>query len=226
MIEMTIHAGNHTMLQDYQIQTKLSKFKARCTCAQCSSNYEASLYDARKSRVGHLCERCKRRIIDLIYPTQKDLLEIFEYDPSTGNLRHRLDTLRGIKGNLATHRHSQGYQSISIGGKELLAHRVIWFMQTGIWPDQIDHIDHDRSNNQWNNLRHVNSQENQKNLSQKCSNTSGITGVRILPSGKFWAYIMVNRKQIALGSYDDLNNAKAARQAAEVKYGFHSNHGS
>jgi len=221
---MTIRA--HTdMLQDHQIQMKLSSHKARCTCSQCSSVYETNIYDARKSPVGHLCKKCKRRIIDLVNPTQTDLLEIFEYDPLSGDLRHRLDTLRGRQGDLATYKHGQGYLSVSVGGKELLAHRVIWFMKTGCWPLQVDHIDHDRTNNRWSNLREVLPRENQTNMSQKRSNTSGVTGVRMLPSGKYSAYIMGNRKQISLGSCDDLDDAKAARKAAEARYGFHANHG-
>ena len=63
------------------------------------------------------------------------------------------------------------------------------------------------------------------NMSKKRNNTSGHTGVRVLPSGKYYAYIMVNRKQIPLGSYDLLDVAIKARKDAEIKYGFHVNHG-
>lgn len=213
------------MLQTWQIKTKLSKFKALCECAQCGADFETGFYDAKKSRLGHLCKECAYWIKNLHEFTQTDLLYIYEYDPTSGDLRRRLDTMGGTKGDLATYPHSQGYLSTCIGSKEYLAHRIIWFMQTGCWPDQVDHIDHDRSNNRWSNLREVSSRLNQLNMSQKKSNTSGVTGVRVLPSGKYHAYIMVNRKQIALGSYDDINDAKAARQAAEVKYGFHANHG-
>ena len=114
---------------------------------------------------------------------------------------------------------------MSIGGKEYLAHRVIWMMQTGEWPVQIDHIDHDRSNNRWLNMRDVGSRENQMNMRLRRNNTSGVQGVRKLPSGKYQAFIMVNRKQVGLGSYKTLDEAAAARKAADVKYGFHVNHG-
>lgn len=63
------------------------------------------------------------------------------------------------------------------------------------------------------------------NMGQKRSNTSGVTGVRVLPSGKYHAYITVQKKQIALGSYEDIEDATAARKAAEAQYGFHVNHG-
>lgn len=213
------------MLQDTQIKKKLSKFKALCECAQCSSEFECNFYEARKSRVGHLCRTCKERIISLTDFTQEDILAVFDYDEETGALTHKLDTLRSCKGDEATYPHSQGYLTVSIGGKEYLAHRVIWFMKTGCWPDQVDHEDHVRSNNRWKNLREVLGRDNQKNMSLKSSNYSGVTGVRILPSGKFNAHIMVNRKQISLGSYIQLEDAVQARKAAEHKYGFHTNHG-
>jgi len=57
------------------------------------------------------------------------------------------------------------------------------------------------------------------------NNSSGVQGVRILPSGKFCAYIMVNRKQISLGSYETIEEAATARKDAEALYGFHENHG-
>lgn len=213
------------MLQTWQIKMKLTKFKVLCECAQCHSDFEVGLYDAKKSRIGHLCKKCTHRIVNLREFTQTSLLNLYEYTPVSGELRHKLDTIKGAKGDLATYLHSQGYLSVSIGGKDYLAHRIIWLMQIGVWPDQVDHLDHDRSNNRWSNLREVSSRLNQLNMSQKKSNTSGVTGVRVLPSGKYHAYIMVNRKQIALGSYDNIDDAKAARQAAEAKYGFHANHG-
>jgi hypothetical protein len=42
---------------------------------------------------------------------------------------------------------------------------------------------------------------------------------------KYRAYIMVNRKQIHLGVYEDINDAIAARKQANIDYGFHANHG-
>ena len=213
------------MLQDHQIKTKLSKFKALCICSRCASDFECNFYEAKKSRVGHLCRPCKERLISLRNPTQNDLLELFHYDEMTGMLTHKLDTLRSSAGDVATYPHSQGYLSVLIGGKEYLAHRVIWFMKTGQWPDQVDHEDHDRSNNRWGNLRDIAGRDNQKNMSKKRSNSSGVTGVRILPSGKFSAYITVNRKQIQLGSYPEMEKAIQARKGAELRYGFHVNHG-
>lgn len=161
----------------------------------------------------------------MVQVTQADLLDVFDYNEHTGEIRRKWTTSQGDKGDLATYKHNEGYLQLTIGRKEYLAHRVIWFMKTGRWPIQVDHEDHDRTNNVWKNLREVPSRINQMNMGKKRTNTSGTTGVRVLPSGKFCAYIMVQRKQISLGSYDTLEEAVLARKSAEAQYGFHANHG-
>ena len=213
------------MLQDWQIKTKLTKFKAVCECAQCQELFTCGFYDARRSSIGHLCKTCTGRITSLIEFTQGDLLEVFDYNPDTGELAHKLDTASGMKGAVASAMHHEGYLSVSIGRKEYLVHRVIWFMVKGYWPEQVVHIDHDRTNNRWVNLREVVSRANQCNTSLSCNNASGVNGVRILPSGRFCAFIMVNRKQISLGTRDTLEEAAALRRAADKQYEFHDNHG-
>ena len=56
---------------------------------------------------------------------------------------------------------------------------------------------------------------------------SGVTGVHFSKSrNKFIAQIKVNRQVHYLGCYNTLEEAAAAaRREAELKYGFHSNHG-
>ena len=209
-----------------QIKTKISQFKAVCICSRCSSDYECNFYDAKKSRVGNLCDNCKDVITNMKHLTQSDLLNVFDYNEQTGEIYHKLNTRRCVKGALATYKHIEGYLQITIGGKEYLAHRVIWFMKTGLWPNQIDHQDHNRSNNIWTNLSDIVHRKNQMNMSLKCNNSSGVNGVRILPSQRFCAFIMVRGKQISLGTYDTLDEAKSARESADIKYDFHPNHGS
>lgn len=214
------------MFKRSQIINKLSKYRTLCACAQCSTEYECNIYDAARSNVGHLCTTCKTQISSLSMFTQQDLLRVFRYNEVTGELTYANDSLSGQANQPAGYPHVEGYLSVAIGRKEYLVHRVIWFMRTGVWPDQIDHQDHDRRNNSWRNLRAIGSRENQLNLGQRKNVSSCGVGVRKLSGGKFWAYIMVHRKQISLGSFTTQLEATEARKSAEVLYGFHVNHGS
>ena len=120
-----------------------------------------------------------------------------------------------------------GYLTGEILGKKLLSHRVIWAIVTGFWPvDQIDHEDHDRQNNKFGNLFEATRQENMKNQSMSKLNTSGHVGVVWNKEKSKWqAQIGVNRKIINLGRFLDIEDAIDARQAANIKYGFHRHHG-
>lgn len=208
-----------------EIVKKLDHQKAILKCNRCSSEYEAHFRDAAKSRCGHICNACKNSVAYMYEITQEKLIEEFTYNPETGvvtknHLSHHFNI-----GDVMGHLHNQGYLSICIGNKSYLLHRIIWVMQTGEWPEQIDHINHNKTDNRWCNLREVGNRENLMNMSKKKNNSSGYTGIRISPKGKYWPHIMVNRKQIFLGSFDNLEDALEVRKEAEIKYGFHKNHG-
>ena len=210
-----------------KVEEKLSQTHSRCVCIRCSATYITRHADAKKSKIGNQCPDCKaksRTSLDRL--TKEDLWELFTYNPDTGFLGHNWNTVHSLKGDDATYRHSGGYLSVAVGTHEYLAHRVIWKMMTGNWPThQLDHINHCRSDNRWINLREVVSRDNQLNTGKKKNNSSGVNGVRILPSGRFCAFIMVNRKQISLGTFDTLEEAASARANADKFYGFHPNHG-
>lgn len=108
-----------------------------------------------------------------------------------------------------------------------LAHRVIWALVTGAWPEEdIDHEDRDPSNNRWSNLRAVSHAVNMRNLPPRLSNTSGVCGVSwSRRRNKWYAQIRMANKTISLGLFDDFNDAVAVRKAAEESHGYHKNHG-
>ena len=91
---------------------------------------------------------------------------------------------------------------------------------------QIDHKDGDSLNNKKNNLRIANQAENCKNLSKYSSNTSGQTGVSFHKRINKWqSRIKVNKKDIHLGYFDNIDEAIIARKEAEKKYNYYQNHG-
>lgn len=117
---------------------------------------------------------------------------------------------------------SHGYLEGAILGKGLLAHRVIWLMMTGEWPNVIDHKNGDRTDNRWGNLRSVTTTVNSQNQTCRSDNATGIRGVTYKKDRKkFYAAIKVNKQHIHLGCFKTVEEAKAARLAAEIKYGFY-----
>jgi len=106
-------------------------------------------------------------------------------------------------------------------------HRIAWALYYGCWPDdQIDHINGNPEDNRIVNLRVVTNAENQRNVARKKTNKSGVTGVCWHKRGKVWQVnIRGDGRFIYLGSFRNLDDAIAARKAAERQYGYHENHG-
>ena len=103
---------------------------------------------------------------------------------------------------------------------------MIWKWLYGDEPDNIDHENGIRSDNRKINLRNGSVEQNQKNTKHRSDNSSGVMGVRKrLDTGKYQAFINHKRKQIPLGCFDTLEEAKAARKQGEIDYGYHPNHG-
>ena len=116
------------------------------------------------------------------------------------------------------------YRSVRINGVRYLTHRLVWAWHFCEWPSgEIDHINGDKLDNRIENLRSVTRQENARNLSVNNAK-HGHPGV-IAINGRWRASISVKDRTVYLGTYDDINEAIAARKRAEERYGFHSNHG-
>lgn len=131
-------------------------------------------------------------------------------------------------GSRVGHVNSEGYRVFKFAGKPLKEHRVVWEMHYGEIPDgmEIDHENHIRDDNRIENLRAVKRIVNMKNTSIRKTNNSGFTGVSWCNThGKWKAQIQVDGKKISLGYHANINEAIEARKAANVKYGFHENHG-
>lgn len=112
-----------------------------------------------------------------------------------------------------------GYVRIRLAGKRVRAHQLAWLTVNGSWPDQIDHIDGNRSNNSIDNLRLATYAQNSQNRARRRTNKSGFTGVYWDRETKKWrAEICHKGVDISLGRFIDKYAAYAAYLAAKAKY--------
>ena len=118
-----------------------------------------------------------------------------------------------VAGNLG----SDEYISIGICNNPYRAHRLAFLYMEGYMPENvIDHIDQNKSNNKWDNLRHVTQKCNAQNCKLSKNNKSGVTGVSLLSKTKKWqAQIKFNKKNIYLGQFNKLEDAVFARYNEE-----------
>ena len=154
--------------------------------------------------------------------TQQELKALLEYSPETGvftwkkrgihwsnkekkwSARIRVDqsgvaeTVRD--GDVAGYILPRGYRSIKIKGKNMLAHRLAFLYMDGSLPEGTDHINQQRDDNRWSNLRRV---------------SQPVFGQ---PLNQINSPVPKNRV-ISLGSYEDIGDAIKARKDAEKKFG-------
>ena len=138
--------------------------------------------------------------------------EYLAYDPSTGAITWEKNRgQRGIKG-MAAGSISNGYIAIGLGGvRSIPAHRIAFALMHGRWPSlEIDHIDGNKTNNEWGNLREVTTEQNHQNLrNARSDNKVGTLGVS-MRDGRYLAQIQVRGKKHWIGQFNSQQEASEA----------------
>lgn len=155
--------------------------------------------------------------------TAELLRELLDYDRETGIFTWRIDRQGGARaGRVAGSFGGHKYQRIHVAGELHYAHRLAWLYVTGEWPsDQIDHIDRDKANNSFANLRPATCSQNGANSGPRKKNTSGYKGVSLHKRTNKWvAYIRAPGRQTStnLGYFDTPEAANEAYCAAAEKH--------
>lgn len=156
--------------------------------------------------------------------TQERLKTLLHYDPDTGIFSWLVNRRPNIRAGYTAGCTRQGYAIIKIEQRIYFSHRLAWLYVHGRWPaGDIDHINRARHDNRLCNLRECSRSENCQNTVRRSRNSSGHKGVSWATTRNKWvAQIAINGKNVNLGRYVLLDDAIAARRAAEEKYYTHA----
>lgn len=154
-------------------------------------------------------------------PSRDMLLSLLSYDMDSGELcwiERPAWNSRKRAGDPAGTLHYNGAVQVKVKGRLYLAHRLIWKMQTGVDPDEIDHRNGVPSDNRWVNIREATRGQNCMNRGTRKAH-KGVFAHR----GRFQAQIRANGTLEWLGYFDTPEEACAAyrKRAHEVHREFH-----
>lgn len=176
--------------------------------------------------------------------TREIVRELLHYDPSTGVFTWKARGREWFRGEReckswnnryagaragTVRKYPTGYQKceVKLLGKDHRAHRLAWlYMTDEPMPEQLDHRDRDATNNAWSNIRASSSMENNRNLSMRKDNSSGVTGVTWnKAAGKWRVTCMLDGKRRHLGYFDGIDEAARVAREFRAAHGFDPMHG-
>lgn len=141
--------------------------------------------------------------------TPEYLKSILNYDPETGVFTWLHDHRGPVRaGDVAGRTKPNGYISVKIAQQEFYAHRLAYLYMTGTFPEhEVDHINRNRADNRWVNLRSASAANNKANTPVRRTSAVGLKGVSLhKKSGKWRARIQTD----TIGYYETPEFAHAA----------------
>lgn len=150
--------------------------------------------------------------------TKEQILGKLSYVEDGGFVWKEVNSNRIKVGQKAGWDNGGGYRSIYICNKIYKEHRLVFFIHNGWWPEEVDHIDGNRSNNKIENLRAATKTQNQHNRGKDKTNTTGFKGVS-KRKDKFIARINIDKKSKHIGLFDTAKEAYDAycKKAIELR---------
>jgi len=143
--------------------------------------------------------------------TQSELLTLLEYNPETGLIKYKNPAWNQCKDWFPGLLGSHGYYMIQYKRKSYLVHRLAYLYMVGKFPvEVIDHINSNKKDNTWKNIRDASYTQNALYKTKASRNSkSGILGVTPHRDG-FTAQCKVQGKKIHLGKYKTKEEAEEA----------------
>lgn len=172
---------------------------------------------------------------NLTKPDLNLLQQRVAYNPETGELTWKpcgVELFKNHAGWARWHtkfankpvlKRSRGYVvvTVTVEGKEqyIMGHRLAWAFVTGEWPEkEIDHINTEKADNRFCNLREATNRENSTNKGLSIANTSGIKGVYLLKrTGRWHARIKKDKVMRHLGYFETAAQAEYAYNMAAIQ---------
>lgn len=121
---------------------------------------------------------------------------------------------------------NNGYIIVKILKTFHQAHRLVWAMHTGCdFTEDIDHINGDRTDNIFSNLRAVERSENTRNRCKPNSNSSGVMGVYFHKRDRKWHAQTQFKGVLYREAFSNFKDAVLAREAQLERCMFSTRHG-
>lgn len=145
--------------------------------------------------------------------TAERLRSLVRYEPDTGNFYWIV--ARGPKhpGDIAGSVTTQGYNQLAIDRCSLRSNRMAFLYMNGVMPSGIiDHINGDRRDDRWANLRDITASMNSHNMRKASRKSkSGVLGVFFLERKQKWtARLRKMGKDYHIGFFDTIDDAENA----------------
>ena len=197
------------------------KIVSRTVASRPQSFVTPSLFDAPKKLSQEQETEAKQQFL-----TFSDVKDALDYNPETGIFTwSRTFGRTRIQGCVAGFiQKPSGYWVLRLKDKNYRAHRVAMLWMNGEWPAAnvlVDHINGNKLDNRFENLRVVSSGTNLRNVSsaRKTNMSSGLLGVSwSSKKEKFFAHIGINYKVYCLGYFDDKYVAQDAYKKARREW--------
>ena len=153
-------------------------------------------------------------------PKQENVANFIAYDLESGLATWRQSPARNIKAGSSVGTIHRGYLVARFQGKSYPLHRLCWLLATNQDPGDlmVDHVDGNKLNNAFSNLRLCSNAQNGMNRGATKANKLGIKGVCWdAKASRYKAHIQINGKKKHIGNYADLESAVNARRSFEAE---------